>query len=421
MDTIVQWNCRGLRANVDEIHILIKDFIPVAFCLQETLFGDKNIIEFRRYTLFCSKPVMRDGRAHGGAALMIRKNVPHSQIDIVSNLQAVAARVSLFRPITICSIYLPPSSPINIKDLEDLLAQLPSPVLLVGDLNAHSPLWGSNNLDNKGKQIEDFINNNNLCLLNTKTPTYIHPATGSQTAIDLSICDPSIMMDFSWAVHDDLCGSDHFPLILQNNKPTSSTSTQRWKLNKADWSTFVDLCETRLTEDEFENANDPIELLTTKLLTIATQTIPRSKTNTQHVSKPWFNEACKDAITERKNALRIFDSQPNSCNLENYKMCRARTRRTIREAKRYSWQTYVSKLNCRTPLQKAWDMIRKISGKTTSTEIKHLNKNNKLITDINDITNTLAESFSLNSSTEQYTAQFQQFKKTKEKLPITFK
>ena len=97
---------------------------------------------------------------------------------------------------TICSLYLPPSLPIDLKELDDLLTQLPTPVLLLGDFNAHSTLWGCNALDSKGKQIEDFVHNNNLCLLNTKSFTYIHPATGSKSAIDLSICDPSLTLDF---------------------------------------------------------------------------------------------------------------------------------------------------------------------------------------------------------------------------------
>ena len=43
-----------------------------------------------------------------------------------------------------------------------------------------------------------------LCLWNDGNPTFIHPATGSFSAIDLSICSPSLFMDFNWVVHDDL-------------------------------------------------------------------------------------------------------------------------------------------------------------------------------------------------------------------------
>jgi hypothetical protein len=81
---------------------------------------------------------------------------------------------------------------------------------------------------------EDFINNSNLCLLNTKSPTYFHTPTGSKTYIDLSICDSSLLLDLSWTVHDDVCGSNHFPIIVKNNKPAPYPSVQKWKINKAD-------------------------------------------------------------------------------------------------------------------------------------------------------------------------------------------
>ena len=55
--------------------------------------------------------------------------------------------------------------------------------------------------------------------------TYINPFSGNTSAIDLTICDPSIYMDFSWQVHDDTCGSDHFPILLNNIKPTGGKNT----------------------------------------------------------------------------------------------------------------------------------------------------------------------------------------------------
>ena len=36
-----------------------------------------------------------------------------------------------------------------------------------------------------------------------------------------------------WKVHDDLCGSDHFPVLLNNIGPDLDEPVSRWKLNKA--------------------------------------------------------------------------------------------------------------------------------------------------------------------------------------------
>ena len=35
-NTIIQWNCRGLRANYDELQLFFNDYDPAVVCLQET-------------------------------------------------------------------------------------------------------------------------------------------------------------------------------------------------------------------------------------------------------------------------------------------------------------------------------------------------------------------------------------------------
>ena len=333
MTTIVQWNCRGLKANIDEIDILTQSLSPAAFCLQETMQPNHKPIQFRKFTQYLCTAVKTDGRPTGGVSIMINTSLPHSQITLNTPLQAVAARISLHRPITLCSIYLPPNTHFHLYELTDLVTQLPPPVLLMGDFNSHSPLWGCSSLDSKGKIIEDLINHTNLCLLNTKTSTYIHPATGSRTSIDLSICDPSLMLDLSWNVHDDLCGSDHFPIFVKINKPVCSFSVAKWKLHKTDWSTFGDLCENHLNSLNLPIALDPMTDFTSKLIQLAEKTIPKTKTNPKRISKPWFDETCKVAIERRKKSLKLFTTQPTPTNLDNFKINRAKTRRTLREVR----------------------------------------------------------------------------------------
>jgi len=56
--------------------------------------------------------------------------------------------------------------------------------------------------------VENSLTKHNLCILNETSSTYIHPATGSSSAMDLSICSPDIFLDIQWKTLDDLCGSD---------------------------------------------------------------------------------------------------------------------------------------------------------------------------------------------------------------------
>ena len=59
--------------------------------------------------------------------------------------------------------------------------------MLVGDFNGHSKVWGCSDTNDRGEIIEDVIAENDLCLLNMKQPTYLHPPTGNYYAIDLSL------------------------------------------------------------------------------------------------------------------------------------------------------------------------------------------------------------------------------------------
>ena len=85
-----------------------------------------------------------------------------------------------------------------------------SPFIILGDFNCHSTLWGCKNTNQKGKNLETFINNN-LCIYSNKSPTYLCLFSGSYSAIGLSLGDPSIFIDFSWKVMKDTYGIDHLP------------------------------------------------------------------------------------------------------------------------------------------------------------------------------------------------------------------
>jgi len=201
MANIVQWNCRGFRANLDEIELLIKQFEPVALCLQELQVSDACVFSNSQYTLISKSPEIPSGhRPHGGAGVLIRKDLPHSVIPLNTMLQAVACRISTLQPMTLCSIYLPPSSSWKYTDLLSLVTQLPTPILIVGDFNAHNSLWGCADTNAKGLEVATFLLQSNLCSLNKKDTTYLHPATGSRSSIDLAMCDPTLFLDLTWNI-----------------------------------------------------------------------------------------------------------------------------------------------------------------------------------------------------------------------------
>ncbi|XP_041367053.1 uncharacterized protein LOC121381768 [Gigantopelta aegis] len=195
----------------------------------------------------------------------------------------------------------------------------------MGDFNGHHTLWGCEDVNTRGKQLDDLI------IFNDKSRTYFHAANGSFTSIDLTLCSPSLFLDLSWKVGPDPCGSDHFPIFLENDGPPSLERVQRWKLWRADWDQFQHLCSTRLQQSAIDDADYLMSSFTSILKEIAEETIPKTSAVPKHFTKPWFNESCKDDIKERNRHIERFKREPTWDNLSAYRIAKAKARREIRQ------------------------------------------------------------------------------------------
>ena len=169
----------------------------------------------------------------------------------------------------------------------------------MGDFNSHNEIWESKKTDKKGKVIESLINQHQLCMYNKKSITYLHPATGTYSAIDLSICDPSLFLDCNWKVHDDTCGSDYLPILLEDSTDELSERTPSWNLEKSNWDGFKTLCLGRLNPEANKNNEENILYFMNTLLNIAEEHRPRSSTSTKY-NRPCFNAECKKAVRLRR-------------------------------------------------------------------------------------------------------------------------
>ena len=420
---IIQWNCRGVKPRFEELLLLLSLLRPSVFCLQETFLKPNDTFTLKGFNVY--NHIHLDClRASGGTSLLVHSTLPQRQIKLKTDLQAVAVSVTLEKEITFCSIYIPPSYLLRSEQLISLLEQLPSPYMLVGDFNGHNVLWGCNDNDPRGELIEDFITKNDICLMNDKSNTYLDSGKGTFSSLDLSLCHPSLYLDYDWSVCEDQRGSDHFPILIESVRTHDEAHNPKWKLHKANWDLFNTLCNESLTDTTLSDSSDPITYFTSSLITISEKCIPKTSTNPKK-SNPWYNDDCKEAIKQRKDTLLKFCKFPTHENLNTYRNSRAKARRTIKSAKRKSWRTYVSNLNYKTPTKKVWDMVRKISGKSKSATYHHLNYNfnnaNETASTKQDIADTLASQFCSNSSTSHYSEEFQKYKKEQEKTKLNFK
>ena len=165
----MQWNCQGLSNKKNEILSYIEEYKVDVMAVQETkLYGGVSV-KLPGYNV-----ESQDGHfnrtAHGGVATYIHSELPYSRIQISSRIQAVAIRVQLKMLTTICNIYSSRSHQLTATDLNDLIAQLPRPLILLGDFNAYHQMWGSINCDARGEIVSSVCLQNNLNILNSGEP-----------------------------------------------------------------------------------------------------------------------------------------------------------------------------------------------------------------------------------------------------------
>ena len=393
----------------------MKDYQPKVIALQETLRENFTFAGFE----ISHKKVNPSDR---GVSLMVDSSLPSSVVPLLTDLEATAARVSVGTKVyTFCNLYLSPSKTYSKASIENLLDQLPRPAVMMGDFNAHNPLWGSATSNQLGIDLEEIFSLRNLCVLNDGAITRLH-YNGTTTSIDLTVVDPSIVLDFEWSVLEDSHGSDHYPILLKSVTAEEEDSEARHNLNKADWQGYEEHCRGRIRDEAvFREGTCPVESLTHILNDIVEDCIPKSDARNRRRKVPWFNNECREAKRRRKRALHRFRRTPTLANLLAYRQARAKCRWVMKNAKRSSWQDFCSTLNSQAKASTVWRAIRKIKGKSGGPSLRHLDAGGTLVTDKKEIVNLLASTLKDVSSTKDLNPVFNRVKTQSERRPLDFR
>ena len=100
---IIQWNCRGLRSNREDIELLISEY-SAAICSQETLLTPHQTQTFKHYSAYYKSGI----HGHGGVCILVKDKFIHSQVQFQADLQAVAVCITINnKTYTVASVYVP--------------------------------------------------------------------------------------------------------------------------------------------------------------------------------------------------------------------------------------------------------------------------------------------------------------------------
>lgn len=402
---IIQWNCNGFANHFDEVKLITSKFNCLAICIQESRFKSNYHTKLKNFTCFF-KNSFSGSIAHGGVCIYLNNLFDGEEITISSQYQVVAIKVKFPIKFIICSIYLPGSENISKSDLTNLTSQFNLPYLLLGDFNSHNTIWGSSRTDSRGNIIEEFIDENNLNILNNiNCATHFSFAYQTFSNIDLSLVSPNIQHLFEWSINDDLYSSDHYPIMI--NITGFAPNYERrpcWNIKRANWEKFN--CNFNKPLTSFYDINEIENYVTETILSSAHEAIPLKPTICNRKEVPWWNNNIKLLIKERRKLLKQFKRNMSSENLENFLKAKSETRKAIRESKRKSWIEFCDSINLKTSSSEVYRKIKSLNGHSNFHQITALDDNQTLLTDIKDIVNTLAISFAQNSSSSNYSTKF---------------
>jgi ribonuclease HI len=374
---ILQWNSRSLVANKHEfINILNEYDIKIAAISETWLSPDSS---FSVSSFNCIRDDRPDGR--GGAALLIHASIPFQRINIPTNsdLQIVGV---VIRGIAIISAYIPPLIQFDENYWNAVISAYSSNIIVLGDFNAHSPIWGSPGYNRSGYSIMSFADYNNLCILNDGSPTRLTAPNRNISAVDISLSSSNIASISTWSILKDPYSSDHFPIILSVGIDTNYNHNlfqhrNKYNISKANWSNFQNSILNSIQKVSYEEINQgdinkKYRMLTEVIDHAAESSIPIRGPRKQKKPvrrAPWWDTECSDIVYKRSDAMKKY--RQNMC-LETFleaKKCQAQAKKLLRKKKKQGWVNFCSSLSPRTSISVVWNSIRSFRYSCSSSNV----------------------------------------------------
>lgn len=319
--------------------------------------------------------------------IIVNKSLITQQI-YVNNRHITACKVKIKNGwLKLASVYFPP-----FLEREEIFTDINKLIndhnrlVIGGDFNARSIRWGDEQTNSKGIQMENFIDNNNLSLLNAgKQPTFMAPHKGCirKSIIDLTVCTTDVSDRCKWRVKLSAANqSDHFPIeiIIDEKFRKTISSTKIYTTNPKSWDPFE---EALIQELEQLNScqptttNELAELYVKAIRKTCNRHLKKATKNNKPKEKIWKTEDLK-ILEKRIKAIRRSLANAPCYKIEQYRQSLKHLRQQLKldtqKAKDESWRKFCSDLT----QESAWDPINKI--------LKYKHNPDQQCIEINDIT-----------------------------------
>nr|KAG5697608.1 hypothetical protein BaRGS_001033 [Batillaria attramentaria] len=304
----------------------------------------------------------REDRHKGGIATLVKTSIPAVEVHRSGKEELEHHTVKLLLPsgdLLITNCYSPPASVLGLHNVK-LEA---SRHLVVGDFNSHSPSWGYEELDSRGEEVEDWMMENQIVLINKPDdkPTCYSRAWKTSSTPDLAIATDDIHRLSTRAVSTQLGGSDHLPVTITISSIgcTEHNMAPSWNLKRANWTTFREKAD-HLCKDisQSQHLNKNVQLLSDAVLQAAKVSIPRGK---RRQYRPYWSDHLAQLHTELDSARETMEDNPTTENVQRHNAIKETFNQQKRTEIQRSWNEKTSSLNMEKDTGKLWNLTKTLN------------------------------------------------------------
>lgn len=167
------------------------------------------------------------------------------------------------------------------------------------------------------------------------------PLTFAQEPMpSLDIYHPKIAHSLPWNIFPTPYGSYYFPIAINHTKLIKYKTTninRKWKFNEAKLEIYQAYMNEPLASiNKDTDINQITEIYTKPIIESAELAIGYKSIKLNSKLTPWWNENCKNAAKQQKQALSKYRKNLTTNNLIKLKEIKAFVRTTIKEAKETS-------------------------------------------------------------------------------------
>jgi hypothetical protein len=309
--------------------------------------------------------------------------------------------------IYIFNTYFSPNNNLNfeISQLQTAIDVIkPNYFIVTSDTNVHSHMWFDSHNDQRGEQLETFIAQNNLFIINNNEETPTFQTLRGKSSIDITLTNMSLCGAIkNWSVLDIESVSDHKYISFEFNETLNEIkykSTYKYNTKKANWDRLLDCIEPQMNELETQirrtNIKNELELIvkqfTVLVAKVCDENIPKIKPVMNPKSNNWWNEELENKKKQINCIRRRFQNcqtrRRNELKLEYLRECKEYTD-LLEKTKILNWNQFVEHSTKTNPWGIIYNIAKQNDKKIIANEL--IGTNGELITNGAEITKTFSD------------------------------